>query len=84
MPLYLNVLQDGEDIAALLEEMTEEYEQKKSGVSGRFKGYLMVLLSKIFRLAITKDAKRTTSYQKRDYRQRNFVFKGELFAPVKP
>lgn len=61
---YLNVLQDGEDIAALLEEMNEEYEQKKAGYQAVLKGYLMVLLSKIFRLAITKEAKRTTSYQK--------------------
>ena len=61
---YLNVLKDGEDIAGLLEEMTEEYVHKKAGYQAILKGYLMVLLSKIFRLAIHTDARRSSSYQK--------------------
>ncbi len=61
---YINILKDGDDIIKLLEDMTDEYVRKKAGYQAVLKGYLLVLLSKVFRLAIEKGIKKTGAYQK--------------------
>lgn len=53
--LHLNVRSDKEGISRLLEEMTTEYMQHRRGCEAILRGDLLVLLSKIFRLAIEQN-----------------------------
>lgn len=61
---YMNILGDGDEVIELLEKMTVEYTDKKPGYKTVLKGELLVVLSKLFRLAIEKNAKKTELYQK--------------------
>lgn len=61
---YINILKDGDDIIKVLEDMNAEYVNKKAGYQAILKGYLLILLSKIFRLAIEKGIKKTGTCQK--------------------
>lgn len=62
--LCMNILGDGEEVIELLEQMNVEYTEQKPGYKAVLKGELLVLLSKLFRLAIEKNAQKTELYQR--------------------
>lgn len=61
---YINILKDGDDIMRLLEDMTGEYLQRREGYQTVLRGDLLVLLAKLFRLAIERNRKSLGKYQK--------------------
>lgn len=62
---YINILNGGDDIVRILEDMTGEYIKKRAGYQAVLKGYLLILLSKIFRLAI-ENGKKTSSVNQKE------------------
>jgi len=59
----LNLLHHGKELGVIFEEMDREFKNKETGYQAVLKGYLMVLLSKLFRNIVNKEPEKELSPQ---------------------